>query len=132
MTAAATAPDPEALGLTMLGCVSLILNHVTEDNRLGQDLTPILTAARLRRVRDDLEAYSLTGAPLDLPREDSELILLALVATQRLLEDGGQINAVPDLQDAVSLPQVRVAVRHVMDVLDRPPRLVVQQQGGRA
>lgn len=127
MTAAATAPDPEALGLTMLGCVSLVLNHVTEDNRLGQDLTPILTAAKLRRVRDDLEVYSLTGAPLDLPREDSELILLALVATQRLLEDGGQTRAVPDLQDAVSLPQVRVAVRHVMDVLERPPRFVVQQ-----
>lgn len=127
MTAAATTPDPGALGLTMLGCVSLVLNHVTEDNRLGQDLAPVLTAARLRRVRDDLEAYSLTGAPLDLPREDSELILLALVATQRLLEDGGQIKAPPDLQDAVSLPQVRVTVRHVMDVLERPPRFVVQQ-----
>lgn len=122
-----THPSPENLGLTMLGCVSLVLNHVTDGNRLGQDLAPVLTAAKLRRVRDDLEVVILIGSPLDVPREDAELILLALVGTQRLLEDGGQIRAVPDLQDAVSLPRVRAAVRHVMDVLDRPPHLVVQQ-----
>ena len=122
-----TEPTTEDLGYTLLGCVSLVLNHVTDGNRLGQDLAPVLTAARLRRVRDDLEVTTLTGAALDVPREDAELILLALVGTQRLLEDGGRIKGPPDLQGAVSLPQVRAAVRHVMDVLDRPPRLVVQQ-----
>lgn len=117
--------DPQAvtsLCRTMLGClcVTLRLPHLDD-----QELGPIWSAAKLARIRDDLEVIDLTGAPYDAPREDLELILLSLVATQRLLDRGVVFEGPPDLLEAITPERVQVTTRHVMDVLDRPPTFKV-------
>lgn len=111
-----------AMCLTMLAsiCLNLKLPRL-EDQELGA----IWNAANLSRIRDDLEATALTGAPYDAPREDLELILLSLVATRRLTESGTVFHGPPDLLEAITPERVQVTTRHVMDVLDRPPTFKV-------
>jgi hypothetical protein len=127
-----TTPDDEdpavRFGLTLLASISLNLHGL----KLEGDLDYPCTAANFTRLRDDIEAALLTGAPLDQSKEDAEAGLLSLIATRRHLDEiqRGEtppLSGPPDLVAALTPEGIEEAIRHTLNVLDTGP-LVAQLQ----